>query len=127
MADGSARGPKVPSDENVFRLLTNSLWVKDGRPSTAAFSFPKFSVDRSARTSPEVSAARFVREPVTHVAEFNVGFADSIGMSTHEEIDEDYPDNDAHAHVYHSAGSSGRKKAAIKLALACTLIEVKKD
>lgn len=124
MADDSDRGPLVPNAEDVYRILTHPNWVKRdlGIPSTAAFSFPKFSVDRAAMTTPERSAARF--DDVTHVAEFNVGEAAKLGLSTHAEVDVDYPENDAHAHVYHSAGNSGRKRAAKELVAACRLIAI---
>lgn len=123
MANGSQRGPKVPAAEQVLRSLTKPHYLKPGgdRPTSTAFDENVFSVDRAALTNPKQAASRF--RNVTHVAEFNVGVAEGLGFSTHDERDPGFPDNLAHAHVYFSKleNGLGRKSAAKRLALACKL------
>jgi hypothetical protein len=126
MDDGSQRGPKVPGHEQVLRSLTKPHYLKPSgdRPTSTAFDEDVFSVDRASLTTPAEAASRF--RNVTHVAEFNVATAEALGFSTHEELDPDFPDNQAHAHVYFSMmeGGMGRKRAAKRLAVACTLVAV---
>ena len=128
MAGSPERGPALPAEEHVYRvILTSSWWVEaENRPSTAAFDDRVFSVEIKTRTTPEESAAKF--RDVTRLAEFNCGRAAALEFNSHDERDRVAPDNYAHAHVYFDVtpypGAKTRKKHIRRLIDICIPIRV---
>lgn len=113
---GGPESPPVDDNEDLYRALThNNWWIEEEqRVSSAAFSFPNFSVDIvSIAGSEGHTLARFA--PGTGLVIFNCGRARRIGCDARKEIDPAYPDNDAHANAY-MPRSGQRKKAAKELA-----------
>jgi hypothetical protein len=114
------RGPPVDDAEQLLRVIGVEWWLAaEGRVSSAAFSWPKFSVDRASMTTPEATLARF--SPGSGIAEFNCGGARNLGFDTRAEPENG---NDAHAHVYCDHPNNKRKAAARKLAEACIIRRV---
>lgn len=110
-------GPPVADEEDVYRAITYPIWwdTRENRPSSAAFDDHVFSVDRvKLTTSPDDTLNRF--RPGTGLVKFNCGQARTIGFDTRDEIDDLFPDNSAHAHVYDMGGSPNRKKRARRMA-----------
>lgn len=122
-AAGDARGPEVDAKEDLYRMITTKTWwvAGEGRPSSAAFDEPKFSVNVASLTSVDESL-RQLREvlgkPNGGLVVFNCGEARDLGFDARLELDEQYPNNTAHAHVYYEGGE-GRKKKARQLAKQC--------
>ncbi|MEX0703742.1 MAG: hypothetical protein WD069_16715 [Planctomycetales bacterium] len=125
MSAGAPFGPPVPDEEDLYRAITHPSWWKapEGRPSSAAFAYPKFSVDIASLTTAERTLDR-----VRHIArnpglvEFHCGAAREFGFDSRAEPDEKYPENEAHAHVYCSLGKSQRKRRAQALAQSCAVV-----
>jgi hypothetical protein len=126
MSDSSPteRGPAVPDHEDLFRgIPTEAWWVpEEKRPSSAAFRVDSpFSVDIvSLAGSPESTLAHL--PPGSGLVQFNSGNARLVGFDARQELDPDYPENLAHAHVYTALTGNGRKKAAQKLVGLCTVV-----
>lgn len=118
MSDAAPTGPLVGDQEDLYRALTHPAWWKpnEGRASSAAFNWPKFSVDIASLTTAELTLATFL--PGTGLVSFQCGEARQLGFQTHHEIDVNHPENAAHAHVYFAASSSKRKTQARRLAEA---------
>jgi len=117
-------GPVVADDETLFRCLTFYKWYNhaEKRVSSAAFSFPRFSVEiASISGSAAATLAPFLAG--TGLASIHCGFAKSLGCDPRQEKDEIRPDNEAHAHVYMPAGDK-RKSAAKKLAESCEIVVI---
>ena len=73
-----------------------------------------FSVDLVSRVaSIDETLSRF---PGFGLVQFNCGAVRAIRFDTRDEKDVDFPENLAHAHVYHLGGTSRRKKDARELA-----------
>ena len=119
MSTGVRSGPAVADHEDLYRAITHPNWWKpeERRPSSAAFSIPKFSVDIASLTTPDETLAR-VRHiaPDPGLVQFNCGEARQLDFDTRHEPDENYPDNHAHAHVYCNMPNNQRKKRAQALA-----------
>ena len=127
MSDGGARGPLVDASEDLFRCITTrDWWVSDaGRPSSAAFDEPKFSVNIASLTTVAETEAQLKEQlgkPDGGIVSFHCGRARELGFDARKEIDEQFPDNKAHAHVYYDGGRSSRKKSARRLAEECVTI-----
>jgi hypothetical protein len=128
MTDGvpDPHGPAVAAAEDLYRgILFTDQWVPNkNRPSSAAFDREIFSVDVVSLTgSPQETLGRF--KPGTGLVKFNCGVARSLDFHTHLEPDELFPDNRAHAHVYHFAVPSARKRLARALAKQhCETIQI---
>jgi hypothetical protein len=121
MSNSDARGPQVDASEDLYRCITTrDWWVADaGRPSSAAFDEPKFSVNLASLATVEETARQLreeLKKPAGGIVSFNCGRARSLGFDAREEIDEAFPGNLAHAHVYYEGGRSRRKKNARRLA-----------
>lgn len=129
MGEEAGHGPKVDNEEDVYRAITcKQWWVQDaGRPSSAAFDHEVFSVDRTSLTTAEESASRLPN--VLILAKFNCGIAREYEFDTRDELDEAFPDNKAHAHVYFGLAkplsNRQRKKSARDLAKKCKAINLK--
>ncbi len=119
----NARGPSVDVAENLYRAITCSEWWKAElrQPSSAAFNYPKFSVDIASRCTVEEALARR-RKPGCGLVRFNCGAARELGFDARDELDPDFPDNETHANVYCDFGSKRRKKRARELASHCDTI-----
>jgi hypothetical protein len=121
-------GPEVPSHEDVYRAILYPIWwvEHEGRPSSAAFDYPVFSVDVASRTTPQQTAAQF--RDVSKIVQFNCGKARELSFDARDERDDVNPDNDAHAHVcfydYHTLGGKQRKKRIRQLIEVCIPLEV---
>jgi hypothetical protein len=116
MSDASP-GPGVDPADNLFRCITtNDWWVPEqGRPSSAAFKQPDFSIDmESVARTPEYTLRRFPAG--CGLVSINYGTAKAIGFVARKEVDPEFPDNLAHANVYNSVTSGNvRKKMAQRL------------
>ncbi len=116
------RGPQVPDGDDLYRAITRSDWWKapNKSPSSAAFSWPRFSADIASKTSPDKTLKH--RPKGSGLVSFNCSKARAIGFDPREELDPEFPQNLAHANVYNDAGPNQRKKQAKKLAQACHLV-----
>ncbi len=113
-------GRPVDEAEELHRCITQRNWwvEEEKRVSSAAFSYPVFSVDvASLAKSPEMTLSRFL--PGTGLVAFSCRLARELGYDPRHEVDPNYPGNLAHANVYAPIGHR-RKSAAKKLAEACT-------
>jgi hypothetical protein len=63
-----------------------------------------------------------LNRPNGGIVAFNCGYARSLGFDARQEMDELFPENKAHAHVYYDAGKSSRKKNARRLASQCRIV-----
>ena len=117
-------GPRVDRHEMLYRALLYPDWyyAAENRASSAAFARePKLSVEiASIARFAEATLARF--RIGTGLAEFNCGVAEDIGWEAWHEIDEQHPDNAAHAHLYGPIDKKARKVAARKLAQQTVVI-----
>ncbi len=120
-----SEGDPVADHEDLYRCLTHQKWwnEEENRVSSAAYNFPKVSVDvASIAGSPENTLRRF--KEGSGLVVFRCEEAKSKGCDVRHERDEITPDNDAHAHVYFPKSSSQRKRAVQHLISAnvCRLI-----
>lgn len=114
------RGPQVADDEELYRCITHRAWwcQEERRLSSAAFSWPVFSVDvASISGSPAATLSRF--DPGTGLVSFECHLAKELGCDPRLEADPKHPDNKAHANVYTPEGSR-RKRTAKRLAEICS-------
>src|SRR5262249_55611636 len=109
MAD---RGPLVDAADDLYRAITHpSWWNKEKQQvSSAAFSYPSFSVDIARLTTERETLKRF--DARSGLVVFNCGNANLCGFAIHHEADPDYPQNLAHANAYCDTYNSDRKKRA---------------
>jgi hypothetical protein len=122
-ATGGPHGPPVGDDEELDRCIAHPHWWDDPeqRITSAAFTFPCFSVDlASLAGSPEATLARF--RPGTGLVVFPCRTAKELGCDVRLEPDPNHPENPAHAHVYVPA--ERRKAVARKLVEASTVVRV---
>ncbi len=109
MSEADRRGPQVNAGEALYRLITTRDWwvAEELRPSSAAFDEPKFSVNIASRTTVE-ETTRQLHEDLEilegGIVSFVCGRARELGFDARDEPDEQFPDNDAHAHVYYDGG-----------------------
>lgn len=126
MAEPEPAGPPVAGHEDAYRaILYPWQWNEAGnRPSSAAFDEEVFSVDVASRTTPAATRSRF--RMVLQLVQFNCGRARAIGFDTRDELDPNFPENMAHAHVYFldygQFPKPQRKKRARKLVDLCSLV-----
>jgi hypothetical protein len=123
MTVATPTGPPVADCEELYRCLMYQKWwnADENRVSSAAFNFPRFSVDvASISGSEENTLAPFL--PGTGLVVFNCGKAREQGCQTHLEPDEQRLDNKAHAHVYLPPSSGQRKRAVQHLIKICTVL-----
>jgi len=108
----------VAPQKDLYRVI-HPEWFKERRISSAAFNWPRFSVDVASLTTPERTLSRF---PVdSGLVSFNCGEATAIGFRALHEVDPDYPDNDAHAHVYPDAKNKELKRRTQRLLASASL------
>jgi len=123
MPDPLNQTHEVENHENALRALTHNDWwkEKEKRISSAAFRYPKFSVDIESLTTTQITLSHF--HEGTGIAKFNVGKARHIHFDTIHEQDPLSPENKAHAHVYfRKTNSQFKKKYARKLADMCSML-----
>jgi hypothetical protein len=119
-------GPQVNPEDSLYRGITHPDWwdQENGRVRSAAFSFPCFSTDIASLTTVAESLARLRQNKRgCGLASFPCGAARELGFDARKELDEQEPDNKAHANVYCSHGSGARKKNARKLAAMAVITE----
>lgn len=126
-ADASKRGPAVDASENLLRFITTpSFWVlAEKRPSSAAFDKPKFSVNIESLASfaeHQRQLSDTLQRPNGGIIRFTCRTARDLSFQAHAEIDAQYPDNAAHAHVYDDGDNQTRKRRARSLAMQCSLV-----
>jgi hypothetical protein len=119
--DPSKRGPVVPADEDLWRRIFPDWW-KDNRLSSAAFKWPRFSVDRKCLTDETRTLSKQHRDEGRGLAEFNCNESRLLGFDPRIELDD--PGNPAHANVYCDLSGNKRKTAARQLAGACKILVV---
>ena len=114
---------EVAIEDSLYRCVSFAAgWVvEQNRPSSALFHNPDFSTDMvSIAQTPQYTLARFNEN--CGVALFSYIIAKELGFIARQEIDPEFPENKAHANVYHDQGSDkSRKKRAQKLAQACAV------
>lgn len=123
----AARGPQVAPEEDLYRLIVREeWWVADvHRPSSAAFDWPKFSVNIASLCGEDEAYRQLctvLHAPQGAIVLFNCGQAQQLEFDPRKEPDPNYPDNTAHANVYYDGSNSSRKKRARKLAGACRVV-----
>ena len=114
---GGTKGPPVADQEDLQRALTyNKWWVEEEqRVSSAAFSFPDFSVDiASIAGSEDYTIRRFASG--TGLVVLNCGAVRGEGCHACKEKDQNHPDNEAHANAYMPTSGGHRKRAAKAIA-----------
>jgi hypothetical protein len=125
MNDPPARGPEVAATEDLYRGITHPGWwiADEGRISSAAFSFPTFSVDvASLAGTPSHTLAHLPAG--SGLVVFNCGHARALSFDARQEIDPEHPENQAHAHVYCDLPNKQRKKKAQALVQLCRVMVV---
>lgn len=125
MSTAEERGPAIEDAESLYRCITCPEWWHDGRPSSAAFKSPKFSVNVASLTTLDATIALMhdvLECPNGGIVAFECGFARQLGYDPRLERDERHPENGAHAHVYFDGSPSQRMKSAKKLAMRCTTL-----
>jgi hypothetical protein len=108
-------GSPIDDDEELYRVIAPEWWLPaEDRVSSAAFSFPVFSVDvASIAGPPQATLARFRQG--SGLVVFSCRDARLLGCDARRELDPADPGNFAHAHVYMPQSGSKRKAAARKL------------
>jgi hypothetical protein len=87
-AQEGPQGAPVAEHEDLYRCLMYQDWwnAEENRVSSAAFSFPRFSVDvASLAGSPENTLSRFL--PGTGLVSFNCGRSRELGCDARLEVD----------------------------------------
>lgn len=110
----SAQGPPVADGETLLRAVTPGAaktWIVDGRPTSAAFSHPKFSSDVFSLTNLAEFLARWPAG--SQAVAYPAGAARRLGFDARHEPEHG---NAAHANVYCDRPPSQRKKHARRLA-----------
>ena len=123
MSDADARGPQVDAAEDLYRAIHLSQWWNGGvtppRPRSAAFNWPKFSVNIASEIGVEGAVKHMIDVldcPAGAIVAFNCGRARELGFDARRELDEKHRENKAHAHFYYDGSNSSRKTRAKKLA-----------
>ncbi len=117
------RGPQVSEEEDLYRAIIHPPWWKNGKLSSAAFSYKKYSVDVSSLTTPENTLQRFKdKTPGAGLAALNCGIARNHRFDARLETDPNCPDNKAHAIVYYVGSENKRKTNAKKLMAHCHVL-----
>jgi hypothetical protein len=115
-------GSPVDDEEELYRVIGPEWWLlAEDRVSSAAFSFPVFSVDiASIAGSPQASLARFRQG--SGLVVFSCRDVRLVGSDVRRELDPADPANHAHAHVYMPQSGGKRKAAARKLVERCRVL-----
>ena len=117
MPDPSPKEVEIDGGDFLYRAITTAdWWVEDeNRPSSAAFNSALFSADLESILggNPESTLAR--QKPGAGLVRFSVAAAKALGFDVRREVDPNFPDNKAHAHVYCNLGNKARRKACRKL------------
>lgn len=130
MSDADSRGPQVAPAEDLYRAIHVPDWwdrsVDPPRVRSFAFKVASpFSVNVASQIGLD-GAVRHLHEvlccPWGGIVRFNAGTARSLGFDARHELDPEYPENKAHAHVYFDGSPSSRKRAAKLLAEACRTV-----
>jgi hypothetical protein len=130
MSDVGSRGPQVPAHEELYRALWVCEWwdLNVNPPRVSSFAFKvrsPFSVNIASIIGLE-GAIRHLSETLCHpeggIVSFNCGVARAIGFDARQEIDQNYPENKAHANVYYEGMNQNRKKSAQRLASQCRIV-----
>lgn len=118
------QGPQVDAAEDLFRGITTDDWwvAEEGRPSSAAFRHPDFSVDVVSLAGTSAFTLAHL-PPGSGIVQFNCGAARENNFDARLEADPGNPENHAHANVYSLHSTSQRKKAAQRLAGLCTVVQ----
>lgn len=129
MSDADARGPQVDPADDLYRAIhTPDWWEADAdppRPRSAAFRKRQFSVNIASIIGLQGAIEHLVRvlkSPNGAIVLFNCGFARGLGFDPRREIDENHPDNTAHANVYYDGSTGDLKKSAKRLADECQTV-----
>jgi hypothetical protein len=129
MSDAGARGPQVDAIEDLYRAIhTADWWEADAnppRPRSAAFRKRKFSVNiaREIGLAGAINhLCEVLKSPQGAIVSFACGRAKEFGFDARRELDENYPANTAHAHVYYDGSTSDLKKSAKQLARECHIV-----
>ncbi len=129
MSDGDARGPQVEPDDDLYRAIhTPDWWEVDAdppRPRSAAFRKRKFSVNIASEIGLDGAIEHLInvlKSPDGAIVSFSCGFARGLGFDARRELDEDFPKNKAHAHVYYHGNTGGLKRSAKRLAHKCQTV-----
>jgi hypothetical protein len=119
------QGPQVDAAEDLFRGITTDDWwvAEEGRPSSAAFRHPDFSVDVISLAGTAAFTLAHL-PPGSGLVQFNCGDARAINFDARLEADPENPENHAHANVYSLHSTSQRKKAAQRLVGLCRVVQV---
>jgi len=113
-------GPPVPPDDTLHRVIVPAaaaVWFPNGVLSSAAFSFPVFSVDISRLATVEQTLSRWPAGSA--VVAFNCGEARALGFDARHEPEHG---NDAHANVNCGFPNNERKRRARQLAATCSIV-----
>lgn len=108
------KGPPVADGETLLRAVTPGAartWIVDGRPTSAAFSFPAFSSDVLSRTTVPDFLARWPAG--SQAVAYSAGVARGLGFDARHEPEHG---NDAHTNVYCDLPANERKRRARRLA-----------
>ena len=126
MPDADSRGPEVDGAEQLYRAIHLREWwnaeVTPPRPRSAAFNWPKFSVNIASILGEKGAMdhlAHVLKCPNGAIVAFRCGCARELGFDPRREPEND---NAAHAHVYYDGSNSSRKTRAKKLANHCRTI-----
>lgn len=118
MSEKQIHRESVAPHEDLYRVISPE-WFKESRVSSVAFDWPFFSVDVASLTTPERTLSCFRLE--SGLVSINCGEAMEIGFRTLHEVDPDYPENDAHAHVYSDGKRTDRKRRSRRLLASISL------
>ncbi len=130
MSDADSRGPQVDPREDLYRAVDVPEWwdLSVAPPRVRSFAFKvhsPFSVNIASIIG--LDGALHHMEDVLHcpdggIVSFNCGDARSIRFDARQELDPQYPDNKAHAHVYYDGTNSRRKRDAKAMAEMCVTV-----
>lgn len=114
------RGPPISDEATLHRVITPlaaTAWFPNGVVSSAAFSFPVFSVDVAGRTTVEATLARWPAG--SGIVAFPCGEARSLGFDARHKPE---LGNDAHANVHCDQPPNERKRRARALAATSRVV-----
>ncbi len=124
MANDSSRGPPVDATETLYRGISCKQWwdAIAQSPTSGAFRHDVFSVDVASKTTSHQDTLAHL-PPGSGLVAFNCGEARALGFDARDEIDQESPENQAHANVYCDLPTKQKLRAAQKLKLKCQVIQ----
>jgi len=129
MSEADVRGPQVDSREDLYRAINTPDWWETHavpqRPRSAAFCKRTFSVNIASEIGLEGAIRHLcdvLHRPDGAIVSFNCGFARQLGFDARREVDEDCPQNTAHANVYYDGSTNSLKISAKRLARECQVV-----